>query len=164
MKIREQINRKAFAKLTSTSPHTIPTYDIDTEPIDYPPDRKMPMPKIPLAPKHIFLDTECVEPPTSFAADKDNSVILAKNASGETIATFCDPNIRYPSSLCYDEQHLYVITAPTLAKINKITGKKVNQIPLSIAQAQVNCTRNSVRVFDQRSSTETVYNTDLKKH
>ena len=162
MKIREQFNTKSLQKLISTSSHTH-THDYETEPIDYAPFR--PMSLIPHIPKHIFLDTECVEPPTSFAADIDNDVILARNASGETIASLCVPNIRYPSSLCYDEQHLYVITAPTLAKINKITGKKVNQIPLEIAQAQVNYTRDGVHVVCyQQSPTENVYSTDLVKY
>ena len=163
MKIREQYNTRASGHLTST-PSRTPTYNIDTEPIDYPRDRPMPMPRMTRAPKHVFLDTECVEPPASFVPDRENSVILAKNASGETIASLCDPSIKYPYSLCYDEEYLYVLTAPTLAKINKTTGKKVNQVPLSISQAQVNCTRDGLRVFDHRNSTETVFSTDLVKH
>ena len=122
----------------------------------------MPMPV--LTHKHVYLDTVCEEPATSFIVDRDNSVILAKNAKGDTIVSFCDPTIRYPSSLCFDEEHLYVITEPTLVKINIITGKKVNQTPLTIAQAKVTHTRDGVRVFDQRSSIETVYSTDLVKH
>eukprot|EP00800_Vazella_pourtalesii_P004271 TRINITY_DN145_c0_g1_i15.p1 TRINITY_DN145_c0_g1~~TRINITY_DN145_c0_g1_i15.p1 ORF type:complete len:863 (+),score=101.55 TRINITY_DN145_c0_g1_i15:42-2591(+) len=161
MKIREQYNTRASGHLTST-PSRTPTYNIDTEPIDYPRDRPMPMPRMTRAPKHVFLDTECVEPPASFVPDRENSVILAKNASGETIATHHDPTIKYPSSLCHDEEHLYVITAPTLVKIDKATGKKVQQLPLKIPLGEVIRTMDGIHVvYYQRSASETMYSTDL---
>ena len=159
MKIREQFS-KAYEH-ASTSP-LLTSRSLDTEPIDYPP---APPPRMSHTSKHLFLDKECAEPPASFIADIDNDVILAKDAKGETIITFRDPNIRYPSSLCYDEEHLYVVTAPTLVKINKSTGMKVNQIPLENSVAQVNYTRDGVLVvYYQKSSMENVYSTDLVKY
>eukprot|EP00800_Vazella_pourtalesii_P004272 TRINITY_DN145_c0_g1_i16.p1 TRINITY_DN145_c0_g1~~TRINITY_DN145_c0_g1_i16.p1 ORF type:complete len:857 (+),score=109.51 TRINITY_DN145_c0_g1_i16:42-2573(+) len=157
MKIREQYNTKASEYPTSRS--TI--YDIDTERVDYPPDRPMPTPRVLHSSKHVFLK-ECEEPPSSFFPDRDRSVILAKNASGETIATHHDPTIKYPSSLCHDEEHLYVITAPTLVKIDKATGKKVQQLPLKIPLGEVIRTMDGIHVvYYQRSASETMYSTDL---
>ena len=107
---------------------------------------------------------EHLERPASYSVNKLNNVIIAKNANDEVIATICDTAIRFPMSVCDDEEYLYIVCAPTLVKVNKFSGKKVNEVCLQSGNAQVDLRDDSLRVTDEVGEKETSYTLDLVQY
>ena len=104
---------------------------------------------------------EHLERPASYSVDKQNHVIIAKNANDEIIASICDTGIRFPMSVCDDEEHLYILCAPTLVKVNKFSGKKVNEICVHPGNAKVGMSADNLRVTDEIGEKEALYTMDL---
>ena len=67
-------------------------------------------------------------------------------------------------SVCDDEEYLYILCAPTLVKVNKVSGKKVNEVCVQPGNARVVETADSLKVTDEIGENESLYSKDLHKY
>ncbi|KAI6657310.1 hypothetical protein LOD99_58 [Oopsacas minuta] len=119
--------------------------------------RPMPMPRHPKSTLLVHPETVIA---ASYCVDTENSIIVAKNSKGDTVSTICNTSIKFPCSVCDDEESIYVLCAPKLVKINKFTNESVKEVPLQIPHSKIRVTTDGLSVIN--GGLESVYSFDLK--
>ena len=99
--------------------------------------------------------------PSHYTVDKDKQIILAKNKKDEVIGQIRDSSIKYPISVCDDEECLYVLCAPTLVKFNKRDGRIVSDVSLTIELNKVEFCEGRLRILDLSDGVKNIFTTDL---